>query len=152
MKTKLTLKQIRGALRKRGLKLTNQRHAIYRALAASQEHPTAEDLYRRVRRAHPALSINTVYNTLEALKGAGVAAQISLWHDRARYDANLSAHHHAACLACRKIVDLHEPSLNRLTLPASLRGRFTITGHHIEFHGYCRDCQKLLKKKASQHQ
>lgn len=151
MGTGLSLDQMRKALRNRGLKFTTQRHAIYRALAASKEHPTAEDLYRRVKRSHPALSINTVYNTLEALKEVGAAEEISLWHDRARFDANLEPHHHMACLGCRKIADLHDPTLNRLALPARIRGRFLVTGHRIEFHGYCRDCQKKLKRIVGQH-
>jgi Fur family transcriptional regulator, peroxide stress response regulator len=144
----LTLDQIRKHFRKRGLKFTNQRYAIYRALAASDRHPSAEDLFAKVKRTFPALSMNTVYNTLEALQDVGVASEISLWHDRARFDANQSPHHHLVCLGCKKIEDLYDRTLDGLSPSARASHDYRITARRIEFHGYCGDCQRKLKNKT----
>jgi Fur family peroxide stress response transcriptional regulator len=144
----LSLDQIRKQLRKRGLKFTNQRYAIYRALAASERHPSAEDLFAKVRRDHPALSMNTVYNTLEALMEVGVASEISLWHDRARFDANQSPHHHLVCLGCKKIEDLYDRSLDGLRPSPRASHDYRITGRRIEFHGYCGDCRRKRNQRS----
>lgn len=143
----IPMEQIRKHFQEHGLKFTSQRYAIYRALASSAEHPSVEDLYSTVKRSYPTLSMNTVYNTLEALKAIGIASEISLWHDKARFDANQIPHHHLVCLWCKKIEDLYDETLDRLDLSPKVRHRYQITGHRVEFHGHCSDCQRKLKKK-----
>jgi len=138
--------QLRRHFQDRGLKFTSQRYAIYRALAGSTEHPSVEDLYSTVKAAYPTLSMNTVYNTLESLKEVGIASEISLWHDKARFDANQTAHHHLVCLRCKKIEDLYDDTLDRLALSPKAKHRYRITGHRVEFHGYCSDCKPKSTK------
>ena len=138
---KLAMDEIRRRFRDRGLKLTPQRAAIYQALAETTAHPAAEDLYRRVRALHPMISQNTVYYTLGALKAAGLVHEVNYWHDRARFDANMAPHHHLICLGCRKIEDLSDDGLNRLTLSKRRTAGFEVTGHRVEFHGFCAGCR-----------
>lgn len=145
---KLNMEDIRRRFRERGLKLTPQRAAIYRALAHTSIHPTAEALYRRVKRQHPMMSPNTVYYTLGALKAAGLVHEVNYWHDGSRWDANVDLHHHLICLGCRRIEDLTDDALNRLTVSAKRRGGFSILGHRVEFHGYCEQCQNHPGTKA----
>jgi len=142
----LPLEQIRKQFRQRGLKFTSQRYAIYRALAGSKEHPSVEDLYSTVKRSYPTLSMNTVYNTLETLKGIGIASEISLWHDKARFDANQASHHHLVCLGCKKIEDLYDDTLDDLALSPKAKHRYRIVGQRVEFHGYCGDCKTKTDK------
>ncbi len=68
---------------------------VYRALAATKAHPTAEELHRLVESVSPGTSLATVYNTLEALCGAGLARRIATTQGATRYDADLSNHVHA---------------------------------------------------------
>ena len=143
---RLTPEQVRRHFQKRGLKFTSQRYAIYRALAGSKAHPSVEDLYSTVKKTYPTLSMNTVYNTLESLQTIGIASEISLWHDKARFDANQAPHHHLVCLHCKKIEDLYDDSLDVLALSPKARQRYRIVGHRIEFHGYCGDCKTKQNK------
>ena len=92
-------------LKAAGLKFTHQRLAIYEALAAAVTHPTAEEIHGLVKAAYPMLSLNTVYTTLETLQSLGLIQQMRFLDNTARYDANVDAHHHVICLACRKIED-----------------------------------------------
>lgn len=137
----LTLDQLREQFQDRGLKFTSQRIAIYEALAASKEHPSVDDLYSLVKKNHPTLSMNTVYNTLETLKEIGIANEVSLFHDKARYDANQSPHHHLVCLKCRRIEDIYDDTLNDLVLSGETQNHYQIVGHRVEFHGYCQNCK-----------
>ncbi|WP_447974597.1 Fur family transcriptional regulator [Nitrospira sp. Kam-Ns4a] len=145
----LTPEEIRRRFRERGLKVTPQRMAIYRALAASTAHPTAEDLLRQVQREHPMISPNTVYYTLGALREAGLVQEVNYWHDRSRFDANIALHHHLICLGCRKIQDLTDVALDRLAVPRRVRGQFNVIGHRVEFHGYCAACRRRATSRAA---
>jgi len=142
---RLTFEQLRKHFQQRRLKFTSQRYAIYQALASSTEHPSVEGLYSTVKKSHPTLSMNTVYNTLETLKEIGIASEISLWHDKARFDANQTPHHHLVCLYCKRIEDLYDNALDDLALSPKVKHRYRIVGHRVEFHGYCKDCK--IKKE-----
>lgn len=102
---KLSLDETRRRFQRCGVRLTPQRVAIYRALANTTTHATAEALYRQVKKQRPMMSQNTVY-TLGALKAAGLVHEVNYWHDRARFDANMDHHHHLICLGCRRIEDI----------------------------------------------
>jgi Fur family peroxide stress response transcriptional regulator len=136
-----TVDEIRRRFREHGLKTTPQRTAIYRALLESTEHPTAEDLYRTVRRLHPSISPNTVYYTLGVLRAVGLAHEVNYWHDRSRFDGNMALHHHLICLGCRRIEDLTDAALDRLAVSRD-RKDFEVLGHRVEFHGYCAACRR----------
>jgi hypothetical protein len=73
----------RSALEAVGLRYTIQRAAIYRCLAGLKSHPTVEEVYRRVRRRLPRISLATVYKALEALVVAGLATKL-VGGDRSR--------------------------------------------------------------------
>jgi Fur family peroxide stress response transcriptional regulator len=137
----LSQDEIRRRFHQRGLKVTPQRTAIYRSLVESDAHPTAEDLYRKVKRLHPTVSPNTVYYTLGVLRGAGLVREVNYWHDRSRFDGNLELHHHLICVGCRKIEDLTDRGLDRLRVPAHRAG-FEVIAHRVEFQGYCASCRK----------
>jgi Fur family peroxide stress response transcriptional regulator len=57
-----------NALRKRGYKATSQRIAICRLVLSNREHPTAQRIYREMKRLHPTVSVATVYKTLRVLR------------------------------------------------------------------------------------
>jgi Fur family peroxide stress response transcriptional regulator len=109
-------------LKRAGLKMTPQRIAIVRLFAEDDAHPTAQDLYERLRPAYPSMSFATVYNTLDTLARAGLASIVRLpgkRGDAARFDPNMSAHHHAACDGCGAVVDVHASTLS--PTPAAVR-------------------------------
>jgi Fur family peroxide stress response transcriptional regulator len=149
---KTTLDQVRHRFRERGLKITPQRTAIYQALIDSRTHPTAEELYRAVKRLHPSISPNTVYYTLGALRAAGLAHEVNYWRDRSRFDGNLALHHHLICLGCRRIEDLADESLDRLAV-SKRHADFEVLGHRVEFHGYCAACRRRRtdRRRSRQH-
>lgn len=92
-------------LEARGVKLTAQRRAIVRVFAADESHPTAQELFERLRREHPSMSFATVYNTLDALSEVGLSSTLRLG-TAARFDPNVDPHHHAVCDRCGRIVDI----------------------------------------------
>lgn len=133
---------IQTRFRRHAVRVTRQRAAIYAALAGTTSHPTAEDLYRLVKRQQPMISRNTVYYTLGVLRKAGLVQEVNVGHDVARFDGNVSMHHHLICLGCSQIMDVMDEGLNRLDLSNGQARGFHVVGHRVEFHGYCADCQQ----------
>ncbi|MCC2641935.1 MAG: perR [Nitrospira sp.] len=140
---KLDNQAIQMRFRRHAVRLTRQRVAIYRALAETTSHPTADDLYRTVKRQYPSISRNTVYYTLGILRQAALVQEVNVGHEVARFDANVAVHHHLICLGCRRILDVMDEALNQVVLSSGQARGFQILGHRIEFHGYCADCQPI---------
>lgn len=128
-------------VRERGLKLTPQRIAILRELAGDPTHPTAQELFERLKPSLPTMSFATVYNTLDALASAGLCAALSLSPGAARFDPNMEAHHHAVCDRCGLIRDIAVPTSASEPSPAvpPVPG-FAVRSVEKIFRGLCSDC------------
>jgi Fur family peroxide stress response transcriptional regulator len=130
--------------RKSGLSVTRQRLAIFEALAASREHPSAEDIHRAVRKRVPHLSLATVYKNLESLREIGAVSDVNALHEHGRYEAALPGtgagkpHHHLVCISCRKVVDLHDAALDGLRVSDTLG--FQVRALKVQVEGICPDC------------
>src|SRR5271166_4211663 len=135
--------------RQSGLAVTPQRIAIIKALLASQSHPRADDIYARVRRQHPHMSLATVHRTLETLCQVGEARKVTQLHDSARYDGNVEPHHHVVCVRCHKVRDLEVPNLDGMLEGRTSLGEFTLLGCSVEIHALCRKCQRAAAINSS---
>ena len=132
---------LREALEAKGHRFTEQRAAVYRYLASTDSHPTADEVFLAVRNEVPVISLATVYKSLETLVGCGLASKLSYGDGSARYDGRTDPHHHARCIACSRIIDI-PGALD----PAEVEGLrdaapdFEITEVRLELTGSCRDC------------
>jgi Fur family peroxide stress response transcriptional regulator len=125
-----------------GLSVTYQRLAIYKALINNPVHPTADDIYNRVKIDYPTISLATVYKNLETLAEHNLISKVTYLHDLARYDGETEPHHHLVCVKCRKIVDIHNENFDGLSLSAQEINGFEIKNYRVQFDGICQDCQK----------
>lgn len=122
-----------------GMKITPQRQAVFRALHGSTVHPTAETVFGIVRREIPAISLRTVYQTLNDLAAMGEIHAIDLGTGSARFDTHTGHHHHLVCEVCGRVHDV-EVELPGVALPDAEAFGFTVTTTEIVFRGRCRDC------------
>lgn len=136
------LAQFAERCRRGGLAVTPQRLAIIQALLDSGEHPRADAVCAAVRLQHPHVSLATVHRTLETLCEIGEARKVTLLHDSARYDGNVTPHHHVVCVKCRRIRDIEIPQLDRLLAGRSALGEFKVLGSSLEIHALCDDCAR----------
>ncbi len=132
---------LRDALESKGQRFTEQRAAVYRFLASTDKHPTADEVFLAVRSEVPVISLATVYKSLETLVGCGLAVKLAYGDGSARYDGRTDPHHHARCVRCSRIFDIlgHLPpeSLSELQNRTS---DFQVTGYRLELTGFCREC------------
>ena len=132
-------------LRNHGLQVTHQRLAVYQELFNSkEEHPDAEMIYREVRKRFPMISLGTVYKTLERFAEVRLVRKVSPTTEVARYDADLTSHHHIVCLDCQSITNVKESEVNQeIQIPDY--GEFKIIQYQLVFQGYCPTCVKDRK-------
>ena len=122
-----------------GLRLTPQRQQVYDVLWQKRDHPHAEQVFIRAKRAMPEISHATVYNCLDALVKAGLARQVTVERGPTRFCPNMTEHGHFHCSACGTIYDVSLPhELPGVTVP---RG-FKAQGYDVAIHGLCADCAK----------
>jgi len=135
------METFRARCRESGLKVTPQRTTVYRTLLASTEHPSAEGVFREVRRLLAGISLDTVNRTLLTLNEIGVAFIVEGSGDAKRFDANLQTHQHFKCVRCKRIIDVHHEPFNQIDVPTTLRDRFTVLRRTVYLEGYCDCCQ-----------
>ena len=143
----LSMDQFIQVCREKGLNVTYQRMIIYKYLMQSKDHPTAEDIYRKVKEEYPSISLATVYKTLETLAAHQVITKVTALHDLARYDADTSPHHHLVCVYCRRVQDIYNEALNQLPIDLDNIEDFTVQRYRIEFEGICKSCEVNLRKR-----
>ena len=133
--------RLREALEASGQRFTEQRAAVFRYLVSTDVHPTADEVHLAVREKLPAISLATVYKSLETLVGCGLAVKLTYADHSARYDGRTDPHHHARCVACGRVLDLpgEIPNADIEALRREASG-FTVTGYRLELSGYCAGC------------
>jgi len=142
---KLTIQEklayFKNACREADLKLTHQRLEIFRELAEATDHPTAETLYKRLKKTLPTLSFDTVYRTLATFEEHNLVFRVQTTESHARFEAE-GGHHHAICSRCRKITDFEWHDFEKSQLPEQIAQWGSITDRQITLHGTCLQCAR----------
>jgi len=128
------------ACREAGLKLTHQRLEIFRELARSADHPSAEELHQRLRKKIPTLSLDTVYRTLATFARHGMINKVETVESQGRFEVTLAPHHHLICSKCNTIVDFQWPLMDEATLPEAIKNWGRIDNRSVVVYGICNDC------------
>lgn len=128
-------------MRAAGLKLTPQRYAVLDFLVRSREHPTADKISAALNRRYPRASRATIYNTLNALRDAGLVHEVYMDDSVARFDANLDEHHHFVCRVCNRLEDVPVEAVGELP-GRKLEGGHTVENYEIVMRGVCAACQR----------
>jgi len=129
-----------NTLKKSGVRITPQRHAVLEYLLTSQSHPTADEIYKALESKFPNMSVATVYNNLRILKELGLVKELTYGDDSSRFDCSTEEHYYIICEECGKIVDFHYPTLDEIESLAEKISGFEISHHRMELYGVCNEC------------
>ena len=133
---------LRRALEGSGQRFTEQRAAVFRFLASTDIHPSADEVFLAVRKELPGISLATVYKSLETLVGCGLAVKLTYSDGSARYDGRTDPHHHARCVSCGRVQDVPgQLSQGDLESLGSGLDEFSLQGYRLELTGYCKECR-----------
>jgi len=139
----------RKTCRERGLRITPQRLAVFRELASSREHPSAEAIYKRVHKRLAATALDTVYRTLATLEEMGLVARVGVAGNSQRFECGIEPHHHFICRVCGAVLDVFSEKLDQVRLFAPPPDGCTIESAQVAFRGLCRDCAKPPKRRRT---
>ncbi|MEM7009504.1 MAG: transcriptional repressor [Thermodesulfobacteriota bacterium] len=130
-----------GRSKELGIKVTPQRIAIYRELASTDQHPSTETIYKKIKDYYPNISLTTVYRTLETFEKLGLISVVNVLYNAARYDANVEPHHHIVCTVCKKVEDIYDESLNSFDISDKNLGDYKVSGYSLLLSGICSACK-----------
>ena len=131
--------ELAAKFRSNGLRVTPQRQLLFQLLYDNDRHPTAESLYLDALTRMPGISLRTVYQTLTDLESMGEVSQLSFDNGAARFDPNMSNHHHAMCNMCGSIIDIDVDHLDGLRIRGD--ARFSADSAAVVFRGTCETCE-----------
>ena len=123
-----------------GFRFTQQRRLVFDTLAHTGDHPTAVQVFLRVKDQMPAISLATVYNCLETLSKCGLVRQVNVDREATRYCANQIDHGHFICTDCGRVDDVVMPTRASLSRLWQLPPNYEVTQSEVSLRGRCPDC------------
>jgi Fur family peroxide stress response transcriptional regulator len=123
------LEKVITRLREQGHRLTPQRMAVLKVVIGNKKHPSAEQIYERVKVDFPMTSLATIYKTLAVLKEMGEVLEID-------------PHPHLICIKCSSIKDVDVTGLDGLPRKVAQKTGYRIVSHRFDFFGICPQCQE----------
>ena len=133
-------------LRKRGYRLTPQRHMILSVIQEADGHLSIDQITERVQKHNPYVSLSTVYRTLELLRELGLVREVHLPGEQPHYEpVEGTAHHHLVCRNCRAIIHLDDTLLGNLNETLQNQYHFHSLTLDLVAAGYCDTCWKALQ-------
>lgn len=123
-----------------GMKLTPQRLEIFKELLSHKNHPSAEAIFKELRKRLPTISLDTVYRTLATFDEIGIIKKLNVSTARTLFDTNLDQHHHFICSQCKRVEDIYWPDFDDTSLPKSVLALGSVQERHLELHGICNQC------------
>ena len=134
-------KSFRELCQEKGIAVTHQRQVLFEVMKTMHGHPSPEEVYARVKKKVPAISLATVYKNIHLFVESGVFRQVSLHHGSLRVEMNDEAHHHMVCSRCKGITDIGEKELGLLSKKNNLPGGFLVERYAVDVIGICAKCQ-----------
>jgi len=134
--------QLEESMQHAGRRLTPQRREVLEVLLSQRDHPTAVEVFLRVKSRIPSISLATVYNCLETLVKSGLVRQVNVERDASRYCPNLQEHSHFICEKCGKVFDIPlQPQAKPESVWQIPKG-FKLTSFETTMRGTCSHCSK----------
>ncbi len=135
-------RSFRELCQENGIAVTHQRQVLYEVMKTMHGHPSPEEVYARVKKKVPAISLATVYKNIHLFVESGVFREVSMHHGSLRVEMNDEAHHHMVCSRCKAIADIGEKELGLVSKKEKLPGVFLVERYAVDVIGICAKCQQ----------
>ena len=126
----------------KGVKLTDQRRIIAKVISESKteygesDHPDVDELYNRVSKIDPKISIATVYRTVKLFEEAGILTKHDFKGGKARYEAMIESHHdHLIDIKTGEIIEFVDDEIEELQKKVAEKHGYTLVDHKLELYG-----------------
>ena len=120
----------------KGVKLTEQRKIIAKVMSESHDHPDVDELYNRVSKFDPKISIATVYRTVKLFEEAGILAKHDFKGGKARYEELSESHHdHLIDVKTGEIIEFVDEEIEELQKKVAKKYGYKLVDHKLELYG-----------------
>ena len=126
----------------KGVKLTDQRRIIAKIISDSKsdygesDHPDVDELYSRVSKVDPKISIATVYRTVKLFEEAGILTKHDFKGGKARYEAMIESHHdHLIDIKTGEIIEFVDDEIEKLQKKVAEKHGYKLVDHKLELYG-----------------
>tara|TARA_B100002051_G_scaffold258178_1_gene276312 strand:- start:4344 stop:4757 length:414 start_codon:yes stop_codon:yes gene_type:complete len=120
----------------KGVKLTEQRKIIAKVMSESHDHPDVDELYNRVSKFDPKISIATVYRTVKLFEEAGILAKHDFKGGKARYEELSESHHdHLIDVKTGEIIEFVDEEIEKLQQKVAEKYGYELVDHKLELYG-----------------
>ena len=126
----------------KGVKLTDQRKIIAKVISDSKleygesDHPDVDELYNRVTKIDPKISIATIYRTVKLFEEAGILTKHDFKGGKARYEAMIESHHdHLIDVKSGEIIEFVDEEIEKLQKKVAEKYGYTLVDHKLELYG-----------------
>lgn len=124
------------------MKNTYQRLKILEHLKSVKTHPTAEQVYNKIKPKISTISLATVHRNLNQMAEANHILKLEV-KGQYHFDADTSLHQHFVCNECGKIYDLFQPDISEYALDEIDQNKFQVNNVQVIFNGICSKCKKI---------
>ena len=120
----------------KGVKLTEQRKIIAKVMSAANDHPDVDELYTRVSKIDPKISIATVYRTVKLFEESGIVAKHDFKGGKARYEELSESHHdHLIDVKTGEIIEFVDEEIEKLQKKVAEKYGYELVDHKLELYG-----------------
>ncbi len=134
------MEHFRAKCKGHNLSMTPQRVAVYQVVINSANHPSSEEVFHKVKKSFPDISVDTVYRTLSTFAEIGILEVVEGYGEPKRYDPDLKPHHHFRCRQCRRIVDFRDKKFDNLKPPKVITDKYSVSSVKVILEGVCDAC------------
>ena len=138
------MKKISGFIdqcKKHHLKVTPQRTAIFKVLAEVENHPSADEVFKKIHTEFSNITFDTVNRTLLTFAEIGIIDMAEGHGTPRRFDTNLKPHHHFFCIKCGQLIDFYCKEFDALKIPDEISKKFSINSKRLVLKGLCDACR-----------
>ena len=119
----------------RGMKMTEQRRVIARVLSSAEDHPSVDELHRRVATIDPRVSLATVYRTVRLLEEANIIERHDFRDGRSRYEMASDDHHdHLIDVKSGTVIEFHSEEIEALQRAVAAKLGYRLVDHRLELY------------------
>lgn len=133
-------------------RMTHQRRVILDIVTENAGHWTADEVFLKVRRRLPNISLATVYRNLEVLSSIGLISKLDMAGNQKRFDGNQDDHYHVRCTNCGRIDDIPQDAVTSLEFRDDMFEDYGSISATVSFMGLCNDCGSALSAEEETHE
>ncbi|MEM7196893.1 MAG: Fur family transcriptional regulator [Pseudomonadota bacterium] len=136
MNSQLVEKHLLERSHEAGIKITQQRKTIIKALAALPDHPDIDAIYIQTSRLDPKISLATIYRTIKLFEDHNIVLRRDFGNERARYETDFEDHHdHLVDMDTGQVIEFQNKELAALQEEIALKLGYELVEHRLVLYG-----------------